>query len=219
MRKGQKPPPPSQEVNLREFLAGEGYTTTWAQHQARAVLEAGGLTRPGRTAMLATKSGPARELLAKWLMRTCGAPECVAWANESVNGRLVLEAPELTCEVCGSSNNRRAAMAMVRACQAAKVTRILVVGGVSNTRAEMESLVEGTGIELRLIDGSSGRHTRNDAAPNLAWAQLLVIWGSSPLPHAVSNTYTAERPRDLKMITVSRRGVEAICREIQRAVS
>ncbi len=219
MRKGQKPPPVTQEVNLREFLAGEGYTSAWAQHQARAVLEAAGLTRAGRTAMLATKTGPAREQLAKWLLRTCGAAECLDWAKESVDGRLVLESPELTCEVCGGSNNRRAAMAMARACKAAKVTRLLIVGGVGNTRAELESLAAGTGIELRLIDGSSGRHSRNDAEPNLAWAQLLVIWGSSPLPHAVSNTYTVERPRDLKMITVSRRGVEAVCREIVRAVS
>ena len=218
MPKERKPAVLSQELNLREFLAGEGYTTPWAQHQARAVLEAAGLTKPGRTAMLSTKRAAAQEQLAKWLVRTCGTDECMAWAKEQSDGRLVLAASELTCEVCGGSNNRRAAMAMLRACAAKGVTRLLIVGGVGATRGEVESLLAGTKLELRMIDGASGRHTRGDAAPNLAWAQLLVIWGSSPLPHAVSNTYTVERPRELKAITVSRRGVEALCREIIRAV-
>ncbi len=215
----KKSAPPPIDVPIASFLAGEGYASAWAQHQARAVLEAAGLTRPGKVAMVATKVPAAREQLVRWLVRTCDSAECQAWAAEVAEGRLVVAGTGLTCEVCAGSNNKRAAIAMARACRKANLTRLLIVGGFGPALAELQELVVGTGIELRIVDGAAGKHTRADAAPNMAWADLLVVWGSSPLPHAISNAYTDDRTRGLKMITVVRRGVEALCREVVRAAS
>lgn len=208
---------PPTEVAIATFLAGEGYTGAWAQHQARAVLEAAGLTRPGKVSMVTSKVPAAREQLVRWLIRTCESDECQAWAAEIAEGRLVTSGTGMTCEVCGGSNNRRAVIAMVRACRRAGMMRLLIVGGFGPAVADLQALTAGTGLEFRIVDGVAGKHTRADAIPNLNWADLLVIWGSSPLPHAVSNAYTVDRPRDLKMITVVRRGVEALCREVVRA--
>lgn len=215
----KKTAPPPTEVQISTFLAGEGYASPWAQHQARAVLEAAGLTRPGKVAMVASKIPAAREQLVRWLIRTCESEECQAWAGEVAAGRLVTSGTGMTCEVCGGSNNRRAVIAMVRACRRAKMTRLLIVGGFGPAVADLQDLTAGTGLEFRIVDGAAGKHTRADAVPNLNWADLLVIWGSSPLPHAISNAYTVDRPRDLKMITVARRGVEALCREVAKAAS
>ena len=40
----------------------------------------------------------------------------------------------------------------------------------------------------------------------------------TPLPHKTSVSYTDERPRDLPFVTVSKRGIESLCREVLRTV-
>jgi hypothetical protein len=205
-------------VEITEFLSGEGFTSVWTQTQARAVLEAAGMTREGKRAMLETKVPAAREMLAKWTVRICGDAECREWAKESADGRMVIETVAEECSVCLGSNNRRAARAMTRAAMRTGRTRLLVVGGTAAQHRDLQELLPEPGPEMRFVDGKQGRHTKESALPNLNWAQLLVIWSSTPLPHAVSNGYTSERPHDLPLITVARRGIEALCREIQRSL-
>lgn len=216
----RRPTPGAQpgHVAISAFLAAEGFTTTWSQHQARAILESAGLTRAGKQAMVESKAPVARDLLAKWAVRICGDTECRAWAKEIADGRVVVETSASDCALCSGSNNRRAAIAMSRSARLAGVRHILVVGGTSANHRDLRDLLPEGAPEIRCIDGTEGRHTKETAAPNLAWAQLLVIWSSTPLPHKVSNAYTSERPRDLPVITVARRGIEALCREIQRSM-
>jgi hypothetical protein len=100
----------------------------------------------------------------------------------------------------------RARAAAASACAAARVSRVVIVGGSPDTRRELASL---SGVlELRLIDGTA-RRTRTEALRDLDWAELVVIGGSSELGHKVSNLYTRERGGP-PVITASRRGVEAI---------
>ena len=63
-----------------------------------------------------------------------------------------------------------------------------------------------------------GSPSKNDALPNLNWAQVLAIWASTPLPHKTSVSYTDERPRDLPFVTVSKRRIESLRREVLRTV-
>ena len=76
----------------------------------------------------------------------------------------------------------------------------------------------GDPLELRLIDGSARAHAAGEAAQQLTWAQLLVIWASTPLHHKVSVAYTGQAPAGLPVVIVARRGVESLCREIVEQV-
>jgi hypothetical protein len=69
---------------------------------------------------------------------------------------------------------------------------------------------------MDFVDGTRS-HAQKDAIANMNRAQLLIIWGSTPLKHAVSDLYTTETPAHLRAITVARRGIEAVCREIVRS--
>lgn len=102
------------------------------------------------------------------------------------------------------------------ACEAAGLRRILLVGGSRAAHVELREALADSTIELRVVDGLNDSPTRRSAAPDMEWAQLMVIWASTQLPHKVSQAYTEGRPRGLPMITVARRGVEALAQEVAR---
>ncbi|MGI8927416.1 MAG: hypothetical protein ACR2HN_12340 [Tepidiformaceae bacterium] len=161
--------------------------------------------------MLATKAPAARSLLAARLALVCGHPAC-AQLTTGVRQRVAASAAH--CEVCAGSNNRRAARVMAAACAAAGLARLLIVGGTTRLHGELGALLNGSAIELRCIDGAERTPTKKDAVSDLAWAHLLVIWASTPLPHKVSVSYADERPPSLRHVTVARRGLEALCMEV-----
>lgn len=206
----------SAAISIDAFLAGEGFTTPWARHQARAILEQAGVTRPGKTGIAPEKLGRARDALAAGAMRVCGDGACEQLARPQLAGRLLVVGEQASCDVCGGSNNRRAATMAVMACMGAGISRLLVVGGTRALHAELEALIRGSSLELRCIDGQEQTPGKKEARSDLAWAQLLVVWASTPLPHKVSECYTDERPLSLPMITVARRGIVALCDEIAR---
>ena len=110
------------------------------------------------------------------------------------------------CTRCGGSRNSRALIELVEACSSAGIARIVVVGGSPDIRRELGT-VRGA-LELRLVDGTE-RRTRAEAQRDVAWADLVVIGGSSELGHKVSVLYTRD-PSSTPVVTVARRGVEAI---------
>ncbi len=107
---------------------------------------------------------------------------------------------------------------MLRACRLAKLRRMLIVGGTPAQHRDIEKGASGS-LSFRFIDGKSGNANKRGAIADLNWAQLMVIWASTPLPHSVSTPYTDERPTDLPMITVARRSTEALCTEVTRNLS
>jgi hypothetical protein len=195
---------------IREVLCGAGFDTPAAQRQARAVLEAARLTRPGKTGIAAYKRDAALALLAEKLARVCSR----ACAALSTDRRTPVVTGGPGCEVCGGSNNRRAAVAASRDLRACGVRRVLIVGGTVQQHREVEQLL--TGVELQFVDGTRPSHSQKDAVANMAWADLVIIWGPTPLRHAVSNLYTSEPPPHLRVVTVHRRSIEALCMEISR---
>lgn len=206
-------------VPIDEFLAAEGFLTPWARHQGRAILEQAGLTRAGKSGIAPEKVAPARQALSRGALRTCGDADCARLGAVKLDGRLLVEGPPASCEVCHGSNNRRAALVLAEACRAAKVTRLLILGGTVANHAELRDLMTASGVDLRCVDGASQNITKKDAIRDLAWAELMVVWASTPLAHKVSVSYTDERPPEVPMITVARRSIEALCREAAVAVS
>ncbi len=208
----------SDAVEIERFLTQEGYTTACARRQARALLERAGLTRPGKRAMAVTKLPRARAVLAAGSLRLCGDPECERLARAGAGGEhLVAYVAAASCTVCGGSNNRRAALALAMRLAAVGITRLLVVGGTPTQHAELERLLVPHGVALRCVDGASGSHSARDAAQHLRWAEVVVIWGATPLPHKVSALYV-NAPPGTRVVKLARRGVVALCRAVLRSL-
>lgn len=208
----------SDAVEIERFLAREGYTTACARRQARALLERAGLTRPGKRAMAVTKLPRARTVLAAGSLRVCGNPECERLARAQAPGKhLVAHVAAASCTVCGGSNNRRAALALATRLATLGITRLLVVGGTPTLHAELDRLLTPHGVALRCVDGASGSHTAREAAQHLRWAEVVVIWGATPLPHKVSALYV-DAPSDTRVVKLARRGIEALCRAVLQSL-
>lgn len=202
------------DTDIDDWLASEGILDAASRIEARVVLAGAGLTRAGKHRIANHKLDRAREALWAGVTPICPNPACLA-ASPGSPAPIVRTGRD-RCSVCGGSNTRRAGREMVEACARAGLERILLLGGSGNAHAELRALTAGTPIEWRIIDGRNDRPTRRHALPDLAWAQLLVVWASTELPHRVSQVYTEDRPPGLPLITVARRGAEALCQAVAR---
>jgi hypothetical protein len=209
--------PIADAVNIEQFLRARGFDTPPAGHRARAMLEHHGLTHAGKQAFARTKISDAERVLAAELVRVCGDACLKIDRAGAGRAREAVTVTPQSCEICGGSNNRRAAIEAVRLLLRRGVERIVVVGGTDNQRHELQDLFAGTGLDVRYVDGTKTSHTQKDALANTRWAQLVVIWAPTPLKHAVSNLYTQEAPPHLRVVSVSRRGIEALCAAIVRS--
>jgi hypothetical protein len=194
-------------VSIEEFLRGEGFDDERARATALQVLEAGGLTNPRKQGIDASKIERARRTLEQHVIRVCGR-ECRSLVAP---GRApLLAAVSSQCQVCEGSNNRRSALLLARAMHARAASKLLVIGGTGNLHRELDSLLSPCGVEVRGIDGASQTPTQKEAWADQRWADLVVVWASTPLPHKVSVLYTRE-PVGRTPLTVARRGIEALC--------
>lgn len=200
------------EIIIDAFLRDAGFDLPAAAHRARTVLEEAGLTRPGKRAFIASKL-PSAEAALDSLAQVC-SDACLELERAHTAGPVAREAVivgKQFCEVCGGSNNARAALeardALARKC----VRRVVIVGGSPAVREALRRAFAGADLEFRIVDGTSRSHTLRDAEANLRWAQLVVICGSSELRHAVSEHYKSDIEHTARVITAARRGVAAVC--------
>jgi len=69
---------------------------------------------------------------------------------------------------------------------------------VRTTHAALVESLSSPGLELRWIDGKQGSRASATVEADLDWADVLVMWATTPLPHKVSVPYisrAAERVR------------------------
>ena len=202
------------DTDIDDWLESEGIVDRRSRVEAMVVLANAGLTRAGKQRMAETKLNRAREALWANVTPVCSDAACVA-AMSSPPLPVVTTTRD-RCSICGGSNTRRAVRAMIEACAARGLERVLLLGGSKAAHVELRSALAGSRLEFRIVDGLNASPTTRTALPDLEWAQLLVVWASTQLPHRVSQSYTENRSRDLPQITVARRGVEALCTEIAR---
>lgn len=200
------------DVDIAEFLASEGFTSADALARARDALEHAGLTRPGKRRLSSTKLARAQSILRTRFVRVCHRNTC----RDVANPREHLVVPSAACEICRGSSNRRAGTLAREALLAQGRLHLLVVGGTPASHAALQASLAADGLEIRCIDGKQGSISQVTAEADLAWANVLLIWATTPLPHKVSRLYTARTPGDLPKITVPRRSVEALCDELLR---
>jgi hypothetical protein len=200
----------SADFDIDEELDRLGYGNRAARKAAREALEAAGLTRPGKRRMAVAKRQMLRQTLAESLWRLC--PECVPLEARRAAGRRVVAVEARACEHCGGSDNRRYALRALDALAEAGMRRIVVVGGSPGTRQELRDLFANR-VDVRFVDGSSA-HRQSNADALIAWADLIVVWGSTELPHKVSDLYTQAPEARSRLVMVHRRGVAALCQAI-----
>ena len=205
-RTGPATPPAATTVPIDDLLRSAGFAAPAAQRIARRALEDAGLTREGKTGIAGDKRAKALALLAEKFVVVCG-PACRALAP--AGRRPVTSAGH--CEVCGGSNNRRAMLAAARALRVAGVKRVLIVGGRKEQHQEIAGVFAGHGVALQGVVGTSVSHTQKDAQANMRRADVMVVWGSTELRHALSKLYTSETPPHLRNVPVARRSTEALC--------
>ena len=199
----------SDALTIDALLRELGYERPEAIATARAVLERAGLTRPGKSGIAAYKRADAEAALAAALIRVCG-PKCGALAPGGRRRRTPVVSTTTTCEVCHGSNNRRSAFACARMLRANRIERVLIVGGSATQQHELASLMP-KGVELAFVDGTARSHTTKEAIANMNRVQLVVIWGPTPLRHAVSDLYTSAPPPHVRTVSIAKRGIEALC--------
>jgi hypothetical protein len=198
------------DIAIADLLENEGFTGP-AAIRARAVLEEAGLTRPGKVRIAVSKVDRAGEILSDRLARWCGNRACA----DAAQGREIVHVPASDCEACEGSRNRSAGRMAARALRAQGVSRVLVLGGSPATQETLRRVL-GEGFEVRCIDGTNGTRPQKRVWADLDWAEIMVIWGSTYLPHKVSRQYTEHVPLGLRVVQVGRRGVEAVCQELGR---
>jgi hypothetical protein len=204
------------DTAISTFLRDEGFSKPTAQERARAALEAAGLTRPGKQRMADEKLERARDAIGLAIVRHCSDPACVGAV--AGDGREPVEVDRAKCSVCSGSNNTRALRQMAAACRMSGVRRLLVVGGRRPMYVEMEATLSGA-LDLRFVDGTDNQPNGTDALQDCAWADLLVIWAPTPLPHKVSSLYRPEVCVTPRRVTVHRRGIEALAMEVVEHLS
>jgi hypothetical protein len=204
------------DTAIADLLRSEGFRLPASVAAARSALESVGLTRPGKVRIANEKADRVRDAIGRSIVRHCSSPDCVAAVAD--DGRQPVEVERANCSVCSGSNNRRAMRRMASACRQAGVRRVLVVGGRPPMYAELERTI-GRDLELRFVDGTSNLPNGTDALRDCAWADLLVIWAPTPLPHKVSSLYRAEVCGVAHRVTVHRRGIEALAAEVVEHLS
>jgi hypothetical protein len=178
-----------------------------------SALEEAGLSRANRKHVANAKAAEIAAVLEERFVIVCSRGDCRKAIDEASDGRtLVTAASQTDCVVCAGSANARAVDEMVGVMENAGFARLCVVGGSPNTRLELERLVSGR-VELRLIDGAVSRSMR-EAKADLAWADLVILWGSTILDHKVSRLYKGP-----KVVQMARRGIRELAREVARAAN
>jgi len=199
------------DTSIADFLRAEGFLRPDSAAAARATLEAGGLTRPGKSRMADEKLDRARDTIGHAIVRHCADAVCIEAVAD--DGRMAVETDKPHCSICSGSNNTRALRRMAASCATAGVQRVLIVGGRPPMWQEMDRTV-GSTLSFRFVDGTSKLPNGSDALRDCAWADLLVIWAPTPLPHKVSGLYRPEVCGVARRVTVHRRGIEALAMEV-----
>ncbi len=174
------------------FLRSNGISGANEQAIARGVLEDAGFTRPGKVNMAVDKEARARERLESALAFHCADAVCREAlsrnAHQESNPRQPLMVERDFCEICGGSADGRELRAMANSMEKAGLSRIVVVGGTKQKETAILRMSPET-VQWRFVNDFK-RVDERDAAADLKWADVIVIWARTPLKHRVSNLYS-----------------------------
>ncbi len=202
---------PSDAINIEELLHGYGLINAQDVAYARTVLEQHGLTRPGKQNIARTKIPEVEGLLGRTIVRCCNSNPCREELVAGEESRYLAVVERRLCEVCGGSFTSQAFQALAKALKAARVTRLLLIGGTPNQWEDLRSRLP-PGVTCEYVEGTT-RVDGGTARMQVNRSDLVVIWGPTPLLHKVSTLYQQLDTKD-KTVVVKRRGIGALAEAI-----
>jgi hypothetical protein len=198
-----------EHVAIDEFLRDLGLANARAIEDVRRVLEDAGLTRPGKSYLHRSKIERAKGAIDAAVLRTCAA--CGSAADPADGRKAVLVQP-LSCSVCRGSRIRSTATRLRGELLRSGLTRILIVGGSPEGQAHLQAELGGPGVSIQVVDGT--RAPGSDRARRLRnGADIVVIWGGTPLDHPVSERFIDRADRS-RTVVVPRGGPQSVLRAL-----
>jgi hypothetical protein len=198
----------SADANIADILQAMGMGGAGLGSRARALLEAAGLTRPGKTRISTVKLADVADTLRSHFVLVCGDERCAGIPPSELERVVSVEPP---CSVCGGSEIRRACVSLESRLRSRGLERfrLMVVGGSPAAQAQITELTP-RGIEFRFAYGSRGRKAA-EVKRDVEWADALLVWVSTEMAHAVSAPYVREsRLHRVLVSTCAKRGVPAL---------
>lgn len=205
-------PRSAEAVLLSALLEEEGFDTAEAVLAARGVLHAAALSNPRKSAIAPEKLPRARAILRSTLARSCGMVTCDRAVAAHAPAKRMVRVLPASCEHCGGVASRRAGSGVAERCAALGIRRLLVVGGLPAARQELVAAL--AGLEVDLVEGTAKRDAKQ-AKAELARADVVVIWGNTPLDHSVSALYRRP-PAGTELVLVPTRGAASVLGALSR---
>ena len=201
------------DVAVADLLAERGLHGASAD-TARTLLEGAGLVNPRKERVAESKIAQVRDLLDARLFPVCSSPVCGAEAATLAAGRTTVHVAKPRCAVCNGSDNRLAVDRMALAMRRAGRSRLLVLGGTPATRDTLGALMRAHGLEARFVL-EDDRRNEKAAAADVRWADgLMVVWGSTPIPHKTTELYRPYGP-----LLAPRRSITALADQVTTRLS
>jgi len=205
------------DFEIDGFLCRNGFDTAEARSEARDRLEAAKLTRPGKSRIHRSKVDTVNQLLLDSVYRVCNDGECLEMAKELAQGRTVVHVSSQCCQVCRGSDNCRDVTRLNLCLEKRGKRNVIIVGGTPTEHREIGNLSAGGPVKYRFIDATAGNYDKKRVKAQSRQADMVIVWGSTPLPHKVSNIYKDVVPSG-RRLSVARRGISQMCREIIQAL-
>ena len=196
---------------MKDMLADMGITDPESQESAiKDLIRKGVISgRRKRTNIAITKLKRVESCLQETFSWHCRSGDCKRAAKAATRPPLLVAKSH--CAYCGGSADRRSLKKMSETLDALGSRRILVLGGTSRVHQEIERKSRSLRVEWRFIEGTKAKDDRY-YRPHRDWADIIVIWSSTPLDHRVSRHFTGRS--DDRVITAERRGISSFCQSV-----
>ncbi len=202
---------PKDATCIANLLAKAGFIGAEPQRKARATLEREGLTKPEKANIANYKLPRVEALLDKTFLRSCEHCMEITKARNDLVRDVVVVPPE-GCEICKNSSNRRSVLALCPVMKQHGIYSIIIVGGYQSSIDEFKNLMreECSQVLVTCIEGN--KQVSEQRINSISEShQLIIIWARTPLPHKLSNQFSAPQ----KTITVPTTGIEAVAKKIK----
>lgn len=201
--------------DIYAMLGRMGVREATEQRKAVASLQETGVisARPNRRGIASSKEVLVKETLQGVFLWRCRRGDCQREVSDSRRPVLLVEAE--ACGALGHSPRSALLNRLGEVLHARGVGNVLLVGGTEAYWREIQSGSPAT-LNWRFIDGKTVKDDRYYRS-HKEWADLTVIWASTPLNHKVSQKFPTTGRRGA--ITAPGRGVEAMIRDVLEALT
>lgn len=208
------PAAPAPLPALGESLEALGFMDSARRSALRALVA----STEGADALLQAARVPAEAV--SLLQPVCADHACQQVST--LDGRVAVRVSASRCDVCHGSPNRRWYALMARTAVRAGKPRVMVVGGAEDSHAALRALAKDhPKLRLEIVPGDK-KTTRQRARTKVRGVDVVVIWSSTQLDHAVSDVFktAADAEEQVRRVLVpdGGRGIAAMSRAVVEAL-